>query len=253
MVCRRKAVGNLDSDSGGNAVNNGDDNDDEGDDEYEEEFEDWAAKGCSDQHENCQFWANSGECEANPGYMKINCAVACKTCGLSAADRCPLNPDAKRAFGPGGLSAIFVNRTTDPAIHAKYPVNVLSRDPWVVTFDDFVTDEEITALLETNKGKFERSTDAGELLPDGTLRRIESSSRTSENAWCNHEDCQNNEVVNNLIERIAELTMVPGINQEYFQVLKYEVGQYYVSHNDFIPTHVDMPCGPRVSSSKPLS
>jgi len=30
------------------------------------------------------------------------------------------------------------------------------------------------------------------------------------------------------------------------QVLKYQVGQYYVSHNDYIPGHVGMPCGSRI-------
>ena len=29
----------------------------------------------------CAQWSAAGECEKNPGYMKINCAVACKTCG----------------------------------------------------------------------------------------------------------------------------------------------------------------------------
>ena len=32
-----------------------------------------------DQHENCEFWANSGECESNPGYMMENCATSCET------------------------------------------------------------------------------------------------------------------------------------------------------------------------------
>lgn len=35
-------------------------------------------------------------------------------------------------------------------------------------------------------------------------------------------------------------------SKRYFQVLKYEVGQYYVTHNDYIPDHQFMMCGPRV-------
>lgn len=31
-----------------------------------------------DQHENCEFWANSGECEDNPQYMAENCATSCE-------------------------------------------------------------------------------------------------------------------------------------------------------------------------------
>ena len=30
-----------------------------------------------DQHKNCAFWAKSGECEANPGYMLKNCKTSC--------------------------------------------------------------------------------------------------------------------------------------------------------------------------------
>jgi hypothetical protein len=48
------------------------------------------------------------------------------------------------------------------------------------------------------------------------------------------------------MEQIANVTNAPVENQEYLQVLKYEVGQYYVSHNDYIPDHRHMPCGPRV-------
>jgi len=30
-----------------------------------------------DKHENCQYWADIGECQSNPGYMLVNCAEAC--------------------------------------------------------------------------------------------------------------------------------------------------------------------------------
>merc|ERR1712039_1071462 len=29
--------------------------------------------GCVDANQNCEVWAASGECEANPGYMLENC------------------------------------------------------------------------------------------------------------------------------------------------------------------------------------
>ena len=32
--------------------------------------------GCVDQHENCNFWAEHGECDANSNYLKRNCALA---------------------------------------------------------------------------------------------------------------------------------------------------------------------------------
>lgn len=41
------------------------------------------AVGQEDQHEHCEFWAESGECDRNPGYMLSNCAKSCNV--LAAA------------------------------------------------------------------------------------------------------------------------------------------------------------------------
>ena len=35
---------------------------------------------CEDNHENCQFWAEQGECDTNPSYMHYNCRLACDKC-----------------------------------------------------------------------------------------------------------------------------------------------------------------------------
>jgi hypothetical protein len=34
-----------------------------------------------------------------------------------------------------------------------YDVNILSRDPWVVTLDNFLTDSEVNSLITEVKGK----------------------------------------------------------------------------------------------------
>ena len=43
---------------------------------------------------------------------------------------------------------------------ARYDVNVIMRDPWILTFENFLTDAEVDALISTNQ-KWERSTDTG--------------------------------------------------------------------------------------------
>ena len=85
---------------------------------------------CKNQHEMCSFWSMVGECEKNPskfkpavnlfgvifqvgqsnnlmhlvytttqGYMKVNCAPACMSCGaLDFNKRCPVDNHAKNAF-----------------------------------------------------------------------------------------------------------------------------------------------------------
>ena len=35
---------------------------------------------CADQHENCKFWADQGECAANPPYMHVYCKRSCELC-----------------------------------------------------------------------------------------------------------------------------------------------------------------------------
>jgi hypothetical protein len=35
---------------------------------------------CKNSHESCTFWSLIGECEENPGYMKVNCGPACFSC-----------------------------------------------------------------------------------------------------------------------------------------------------------------------------
>ena len=64
----------------------------------------------------------------------------------------------------GGLTTMFENIIEKYS--SIYNVTVLSRDPWVVTFDNFMTDTEIDALLSTassNGQSWERSTDTGNL------------------------------------------------------------------------------------------
>ena len=36
--------------------------------------------GCVDDHEACEQWARSAECERNPQFMKSNCRASCHEC-----------------------------------------------------------------------------------------------------------------------------------------------------------------------------
>ena len=39
-----------------------------------------AADDCKDEHDACANWAKSGECKANPGFMRASCPVSCDSC-----------------------------------------------------------------------------------------------------------------------------------------------------------------------------
>jgi len=47
-----------------------------------------AAQTCKDSHEQCAFWAESGECDENPGYMLTSCALSCGECCMDNNPLC---------------------------------------------------------------------------------------------------------------------------------------------------------------------
>ena len=116
--------------------------------------------------------------------------------------------------------------------------------PWVITFDNFVSDEEAEALISTNY-KFERSTDTGSTNEFGETGRVLSQTRTSSNSWCRGE-CLAHPDVKKLIHRIESVTRVPAHNYESFQVLRYEEGQRYGVHHDNGGDDRKLACGPRI-------
>uniref|UniRef100_A0A7S2P0I7 Procollagen-proline 4-dioxygenase n=1 Tax=Leptocylindrus danicus TaxID=163516 RepID=A0A7S2P0I7_9STRA len=222
---------------------------------------------CLNQHELCAFWAGLGECENNPSYMKINCAPACKTCiELDVNYRCSYTEDEyPDAYVPGDLNAMFegiANGKWDqyhPVIHsapADYKrvnetsivddSNVQLGGPWVVTFDNFLTDAEADRMIELGYTEgYKRSTDVGGRKFDGTYDKKVSSTRTSENAWCMSK-CEKDPTSIELLDRIGNVTNIYASHTENFQILKYEESQRYAQHHDYIGHHDSLPCGPRV-------
>ena len=186
----------------------------------------------------------------------------CHSCEyLSIEFRCPLDPDAPDAWQPGDLNAFFLNITTLPEF-AKFEPHILSRPdyingdteetadykigPWVLTLENFVTDEEAERLIQLGADAgYERSSDVGEVKFDGTFDSEVNDGRTSLNAWCQNA-CYNDTAAKQVMARIEEVTNIPENNSEYLQLLKYDVGQYYRQHHDYISFQVDRQPGVRI-------
>ena len=116
----------------------------------------------------------------------------------------------------------------------------------VITIDDFITDDECERLKELGGHKgYERSTDVGAKKFDGTFEAKKSKTRTSENAWCTDE-CFEDPLSQTALKRIELLTGVSDSNSEYLQLLKYETGQFYRTHHDYIEADDERPQGPRI-------
>ena len=81
---------------------------------------------------------------------------------------------------------MFQNIVDNEAYKGK--VNIMHRDPWVITIDDFIQPDEADRLIELGRIKgYERSLDVGEKNFDGTYKDLKSNARTSTNAWCDTE------------------------------------------------------------------
>ena len=148
-----------------------------------------ATKDCVDRYiDECKTFSKNGDCINYPGWMTIHCPKSCNNCHLrDPAVRCShqaLNVSADPVYADGEMTRMFESLVD--RFSSIYDVKVHSTDPYVVTFENFVSDSEAAALISTVK-KWERSTDAGQVNDFGEQGRILSHGRTSSNAWCNSE------------------------------------------------------------------
>ena len=133
--------------------------------------------------------------------------------------RCPVDRNAIPAWEPGSLNAMF-ERLTSEEVASKYPVTILSRDPWVVTLDDVISEEEALRLIDLGGLEgYKRSEDVGEKKADGTYGSVVSTGRTSSNAWCTGE-CYEDPISIKVMNRLTELTMINEKNSEFLQLLR---------------------------------
>lgn len=98
-----------------------------------------------------------------------------------------------------------------------------AKDRWTppVIVGDVLTPDECKYIIEKTTPLFEPSMIVGNQTPD-------SSIRTSETAWLDHED----PTVYKMIKKVMELTGKPQENCEKLQVVRYKPGEYYREHHD---------------------
>jgi len=207
--------------------------------------------GCRDLVGAARCQGFAGSCGTNPGWMAVNCAATCGMCHLlDPKVRCSLERlglSNESVVGPGDIARMFESL---PKRFPEYNVKFLSEpdNPYVATFDNFVTAEEARVIMQLTEPHLQRSTDQGSIdEATGVQSKITSTSRTSSNAWCDdNSGCSSNPVVKKLIKRIAAVVQVSEQNFEYMQVLRYGRGQEYQPHHDTSPHDWRLACGPRL-------
>jgi hypothetical protein len=102
---------------------------------------------CKDKSSSCQEWSQSGQCYQNKEFMLERC---CYSCSPDPDDACSPDPAERPDVAEGDVDKIF-ERALENFPH--YKPNVFSRDPWLVQFDDLLTDEECAGIIEAVCGR----------------------------------------------------------------------------------------------------
>jgi hypothetical protein len=174
---------------------------------------------CVDKHEGdwCPKWAAAGECELNKAFMTTHCALSCGTCDmLDYSKRCPAPTNRTAAVPPGNMTATFQHALT----MSELSPTLLSSDPWLISFDTFLRDSEIEALLGHGSGRYERSSALGSAGGNSVVSET-SEIRTSWTTWCDTEQCLNDPQIQAVYDRVEDVSRVPRGNYEWMQVCKF--------------------------------
>jgi prolyl 4-hydroxylase len=98
-----------------------------------------------------------------------------------------------------------------------------NNDPLVLTIDNCLTVDECNHMIQISKPKMARS------LVSNEKQGVESASRTSLNAWIQHDY---DEITLRIGEKIANIIGIPLENAEAYQVLHYDINGEYRNHYD---------------------
>eukprot|EP00037_Helgoeca_nana_P037623 m.16848 g.16848 ORF g.16848 m.16848 type:complete len:389 (+) comp9121_c0_seq1:374-1540(+) len=207
-------------------------------------------EGCVDTNDNCSWWAEIGECYKNPSFLIQNCPKACNFCraAVPKESRCTRDENALPLVqSPGGLNRMFEGIVANKDVQQRYNTTIMSRDPWILTFQNFADPNSWEELESMVAGSFEASSVVADTTDDGKIGRQHLATRTSYNAWCMQAPCLHSELHADLQNRLTEVLGVgsPAF-MESLQVLKYAEGQFYHSHHDTILDHITMMPGPRM-------
>ena len=98
-----------------------------------------------------------------------------------------------------------------------------NNDPLVLTIDNCLTVDECNHMIQISKPKMARS------LVSNNKEGVESTSRTSLNAWIQHDY---DEITLRIGKKIANIVGIPLENAEAYQVLHYDINGEYRNHYD---------------------
>ena len=244
--------------------------------EYKKSFEDdpdfaHVHDKCVYRDPNCHMMAVQGKCfdEESPTnaqdfhYMTTHCCPICEFMDdLRTYIDCPIDPDAKTHYTqPGQVSETFVSLLSNlTQLNLEYTVHSAplgtipndlvdyeyKRGPWIVTIEDFVSQQERETLIgHGERLGYELSTD-GFMLEDGTTGVGPVPWRSSYETFCYDSQCYDDPIIVSLLDRIYQVLGIPTENSDWLQLLRYRTSQHYDVHQDYHTHQVHMTPGARV-------
>lgn len=129
-----------------------------------------------------------------------------------------------------GMLDLYIptKRVQDSLIPQGVTRSVISNKPIVDQLSNFVTDEEADYVVHVAKGRFKPSTT---MSMNGSER---NKDRTSESVFLNTTKDVNDAVLKRIRQRASVVSGVPESYFEPLQVVKYEHGQFYRQHFDYL-------------------
>ena len=197
---------------------------------------------CKDSDANCVSWAAAGECEKNTGFMMSRCESSCHACDRAA--RCKWDENDFFLGVPAGSHAALAARTLKE--WSELEPTVLSDDPLVVQLDAFLTASEAAAAAalgdqigySASEVLTNKISSAGE-----SMDYKKSAHRDSHTVFCD-QWCFASASMRAMLGKAKGLFGMPEDHAE-IQLLKYNPGQYYRSHHDYLGGSETLLAGPR--------
>uniref|UniRef100_A0A7S2RD56 ShKT domain-containing protein n=1 Tax=Eucampia antarctica TaxID=49252 RepID=A0A7S2RD56_9STRA len=237
---------------------------------------------CFNSDKLCAHWASTGRCEKEPVFMLEHCSLACMSCHLvTQFNTCrnlqtnknekDLQENSLMSFSKStngkfkNIDELFLGIVTDKTKQSfgkaevitmphKYKDDVSDSNigsnhvvdnPWIVKFDDFVSNDEVDALISLAESNGWDSKDS--------LSQPQTPKSTTCKIWAKDEKettcLESNDVFNRVTHRISDLTSLPLVNFENVEMLKYEKHESTGMYHDFLIHDTWKPAGPRILSA----
>jgi hypothetical protein len=143
---------------------------------------------------------------------------------IKRADTTALPLDAKKPFYPTAL--------LKSQMRPEWRMEIVSTSPVVQTIENFLDDKTCDALIALAEPRLKRST----VVDNVTGKNIHDSARTSYTVFFKRNETP---LLKGIQEMAAKIANVPEAYLEGLQVVRYQHGQYYRPHFDYLPRTSD--------------